>query len=176
MSTLRTDVITTVAGKPLVNTTGNVINVYQTVDTTQRFYQDGLVDNDLTTLAITLTPTSTNSKFILVANIMTTTNYVLGFGFKRNGTRIGKATANIEAGLSGGGTNFAYIYFEGSSYGTQQAKTIMDYDLPNTVSNVTYTPFFRNTWGGVNYGTYYNNRSSNDMGSTSSFIIYEVVG
>jgi hypothetical protein len=176
MSTLRTDTITTVAGKPLVNNTGNVINVYQTVDTTQDFFQDGLVDSDLTGLSITLTPTSTNSKFILVANIVTTTNFVLGFGFKRNGTRIGKATANINAGLAAGGTNFTYIYYEGSSYGVQMAKTIMDYDLPNTVSNVTYTPFFRNTWDSTNYGTYYNNRSNNDMGSTSSFIIYEVVG
>jgi hypothetical protein len=82
MSTLKTNAIQTVNGKPLVNTTGNIINVYQTVDTTQRFYQDGLVDNNLTTLAITLTPTSTNSKFILVANILTSTNYVLGFGIK----------------------------------------------------------------------------------------------
>jgi hypothetical protein len=176
MSTLKTNAIQTVNGKPLVNTTGNIINVYQTVDTTQRFYQDGLVDNNLTTLEITLTPTSTNSKFILFANILTSTNYVLGFGIKRNGTRIGKATANIEPGMSGGGTNFAYIYFEGNNNGLQQVKTIIDYDLPNTVSNVTYTPFFRNTWGGVNYGVYYNNRSSNDMGSSSSFIIYEVVG
>lgn len=176
MSTLKTNQIQTVDGKPLVNNTGNIINVYQTIDTTQRFYQDGLVDNDLTGLSIILTPTSTNSKFILVANIMTTTNFVLGFGFKRNGTRIGKATANIEAGLAAGGTNFTYIYYEGASNGTQSIKTVIDYDLPNTVSNVTYTPFFRNTWNGVNYGNYYNNRSSNDMGSSSSFIIYEVVG
>ena len=176
MSILKTNAIQTVAGKPLVNTTGNIINVYQNIDTTQRFYQDGLVDNNLTTLAITLTPTSTNSKFILVANILVSMNYVMGFGFKRNGTRIGKAIANIEAGLAGGGTNFTYIYFEGQSNGQQSIKNVMDYDLPNTVSPVTYTPFYRNTWGGVNYGNYYNNRNSNDMGSTSSFIIYEVVG
>jgi len=176
MSTLRTDVITTVAGKPLVNTTGNVINVYQTVDTTQSFYQNGLVDNNLTGLSITLTPTSTNSKFILVANITNTNSFVLGFGFKRNGTRIGKATTNIEAGMAAEGTNYAYIHYDGGSSGTPQAKTIIDYDLPNTVSSVTYTPFFRNTWGGANYGNYYNNRVNNDMGSSSSFIIYEVVG
>ena len=33
-----------------------------------------------------MTPTSTNSKFILVANILVSMNYVIGFGFKRNGT------------------------------------------------------------------------------------------
>ena len=36
MSILKTNAIQTVAGKPLVNTTGNIINVYQNIDTTQR--------------------------------------------------------------------------------------------------------------------------------------------
>jgi hypothetical protein len=167
--------IKTTTSKPLLNSSGSVINVYSVVDATQAFYQT-LADINLTTLSITLTPTSTSSRFILVANITTTTNFVIGFGFKRSGTRIGKATTNINAGLAAGGTNFTQVYYEGSSNSQQSEKTVIDVDQPNTISSITYTPFFRNTWDGTNYSLYYNNRNNNDMGSTSSFIIYEVVG
>jgi len=173
MSTLQVSKIKTLTGKPLVNTNGNVINVYHTYDTTQSYFAQN-ADIDLTALSITLTPTSSSSKFILTSVLNITTNYVLGFGFKRNGNRIGKATTGIKAGM---GTNLSHIWFiahQNNNYICEHPFT--DIDIPNTTSPITYYPFYTNNWGNVAYGAYYNTRAPGDMGSTSTFTIYEVVG
>jgi predicted carbohydrate-binding protein with CBM5 and CBM33 domain len=173
MSILRTNKIETTTAKPILNSTGSVINVYHSYDTTQAYYAQ-TSDVNLNGLSILLTPTSANSKFILQAVIPVTTNYVLGFGFKRNGVRISKATVNIQANM---GVNLANIWFiahTNNNYLFEQP--ILDVDTPNTTSSITYTPFFVNSWGGGAYGAYYNQRANNDMGSSSSFTIFEVVG
>ena len=173
MSTLKTNAVQTLTGKPLVNTTGSIINVYHAYDTTQAYYAQN-ADVNLTGLSITLTPTSTNSKFILQSVIPVTCNFVLGFGFKRGGTRIGKATADINSGMGSNLTNIWYIAHVNNNYIFEQP--IIDVDTPSTTSTITYTPFFINNWAGVAYGAYYNNRAANDMGSSSSFTVFEVVG
>lgn len=173
MSTLRANRIQTITGKPILNNTGSIINVYHRQDTYSQYYAQN-ADIDIAGLSITLTPTSTNSKFILQAVIPITTNYVLGFGFKRNGSRIGKATANIQAGMGINLTNVWFIAHQNNGYIFEQP--VIDVDTPSTTSAITYTPFFVNNWAGTAYGAYYNNRASNDMGSSSSFTIFEVVG
>ena len=173
MSTLKTNQIQTVSEKPILNSTGSVINVYHSYDTTQAYYAQH-ADVDLTGLSITLTPTSANSKFILQAVIPITTNYVLGFGFKRGTTRIGKATANIEVNMGTNLTNIWCILHNNNTYIFEQP--IIDVDTPNTTSSITYCPFFTNNWSNIANGAYYNQRANNDMGSSSSFTIFEVVG
>jgi hypothetical protein len=173
MSTLKTNAIQTIAAKPILNSTGSVINVYHAYDTTQAYYAQN-ADVNLTGLSITLTPTSTNSKFILQAIIPITTNYVIGFGFKRGGTRIGKATANIQANMGTNLTNIWYIAHGNNEYIFEQP--VIDIDTPSTTSSITYYPFFTNNWANSASGAYYNQRASNDMGSSSSFTIFEVVG
>jgi len=164
--------IQTTSDKPILNSSGSVINVYTKIDTTQAFYNT-TADVDLTGLAITLTPTSINSKFILHANIVTTRNFVIAFGFKRGTTKIGKSATDINAGL---GTGFTHIYHMGATNDDQESKFILDNDTPSTTSPVTYTPFVKNSWNNVSRSWYYNNRNNDDMGSTSVFTIYEVVG
>jgi hypothetical protein len=173
MSTLKTNAIQTIAAKPILNSTGSVINVYHAYDTTQAYYAQN-ADVNLTGLSITLTPTSTNSKFILQSVISMTTNYVIGFGFKRGGTRIGKATANIQADMGTNLTNIWFIAHQNNGYLFEQP--VIDVDTPSTTSSITYTPFFTNNWANIARGAYYNQRADNDMGSSSSFTIFEVVG
>ena len=173
MSTLKTNAIQTTSGKPILNSTGSVINVYHSYDTSQAYYAQN-ADVNLTGLSITLTPTSANSKFILQAVISITTNYVIGFGFKRSGTRIGKATANIEVNM---GTNLTNIWhIAPPALNSIFEQPIIDVDTPNTTSPITYYPFFTNNWGNIAHGAYYNQREATDMGSSSSFTIFEVVG
>ena len=175
MSTLKTNAIQTVAGKPILNSAGNVINVYHAYDTTQAGYQQ-TADINLTGLSITLTPTSTNSRFILQSVVNLTGNYVLGFGFKRNGNRIGKATANMNAGMGINLTNIWFVAFQNNGYLFEHP--FQDIDIPNTTSSITYYPFFSNNWDGTGASqpVIYNQRVNNDMGSTSTFTIFEVVG
>ncbi len=173
MSTLKTNAVQTIAAKPILNSTGSVINVYHAFDTTQSYYAQN-ADVDLTGLSITLTPTSTNSKFILQSVISITTNYVIGFGFKRGGTRIGKATANIQADMGTNLTNIWYIAHGNNGFLFEQP--VIDVDTPSTTSSITYTPFFTNNWANIARSAYYNQRANNDMGSSSSFTIFEVVG
>jgi hypothetical protein len=173
MSILKANAVQTLEAKPILNSKGSVINVYHAFDTTQAYYAQ-TADINLNGLSILLTPTSANSKFILQAVIPITTNYVLGFGFKRNGSRIGKATANIQANMGTNLTNIWWIAHQNNSYIFEQP--LIDIDTPNTTSSITYTPFFCNSWGGAAHGAYYNQRADNDMGSSSSFTIFEVVG
>jgi hypothetical protein len=173
MSTLKTNAIQTIAGKPLVNNTGNVINVYHAYDTTQALYVQ-TADINLTGLSITLTPTSTNSKFILQSVVHLTTNYVLGFGFKRNGSRIGKSTTGINAGMGINLTHIWWIAHQNNSYICEHP--FQDIDIPNTTSSITYYPFYTNNWANSGSSAYYNTRNTFDMGSTSTFTIFEVVG
>ena len=173
MSTLKANAVQTLGAKPILNSTGSVINVYHAYDTTQQYYSQN-ADVNLTGLSITLTPTSTNSKFILQAVIPITTNWVIGFGFKRGGSRIGKATANISAGMGINLTNIWYIPHATNNYLFEQP--VIDVDIPSTTSSITYYPFFINNYGNIARSAYYNQRDFNDMGSSSSFTIFEVVG
>jgi hypothetical protein len=173
MSILKANAVQTLEAKPILNSTGSVINVYHAYDTTQAYYAQN-ADVNLTGLSITLTPTSTNSKFILQSVISMTTNYIIGFGFKRGGTRIGKATANIQADMGTNLTNIWFIAHQNNSYLFEQP--VIDVDTPSTTSSITYTPFFTNNWANIARSAYYNQRSDNDMGSSSSFTIFEVVG
>jgi hypothetical protein len=138
MSILRTNKIETTTGKPILNSTGSVINVYHAFDTTQAYYAQ-TADINLNGLSILLTPTSANSKFILQAVIPITTNYVLGFGFKRNGSRIGKATANIQANMGTNLTNIWFIAHQNNGYIFEQP--LIDIDTPNTTSPITACQF-----------------------------------
>ena len=66
MSTLKTNAIQTVAGKPILNSTGSIVQVVNTIKS-NRFSTSATSMTDITGLSATITPTSSSSKiFIMV--------------------------------------------------------------------------------------------------------------
>ena len=65
MSTLKTNAIQTVAGKPILNSTGSILQVVQTVKT-DTFSTSGFSWADVTGLSVSITPSSSSSKILVM--------------------------------------------------------------------------------------------------------------
>lgn len=180
--------ITNSNGVPLLSGAGgHIINVYSKIDTEQAVITNsgssvgGITntavgpnaDYNIPGLALTITPTHTFSQFIITSTVTFTTNYVVGFGIKRNGTKIGKATNLIRAEMGTGLSNIWFIGHENNNYIMQEP--IIEVDQPGTLSPITYQVFVRNTWANTTNTWYYNQRANRDMGQQSTLVIYEVV-
>jgi hypothetical protein len=75
MSTLKTNAITTVSGKPLLNSTGSII---QTVSTTkQDIWSGGVYPNwgTVTGLSVSITPTSSSNKILILGQVSCSSSY-----------------------------------------------------------------------------------------------------
>lgn len=69
MSTLRVNAITTVAGKPIVNSTGSILQVVQTVKTDTFYSATSETFYDVTGMSATITPSSTSNKVLVEFNL-----------------------------------------------------------------------------------------------------------
>ena len=111
----------------------------------------------------TITPSSTSSKIICIANFQVARTTLDGafFVFKRS---IGGATATVVADGDDSTGRVPYHTNLGSSREYDTISTSMHYvDSPNTTSSVQYTVAGSNRGG----GTLYLNRSSSDNNDTS---------
>jgi hypothetical protein len=75
VSTLKTNAITTVSGKPLLNSTGSVIQIAST--TKQDLWFGGVYPNwgTVTGLSVTITPTSSTSKILILGQVSCSSQY-----------------------------------------------------------------------------------------------------
>lgn len=90
MSTIKTNAIQTVAGKPILNSTGSVLQVV-TTNKTDVFSTTSASMTDVTGLSATITPSSTSSKILVhfSVNMGNNAQYYLAAGdITRNGTAI----------------------------------------------------------------------------------------
>ena len=137
MSTLKTNAITTVAGKPILNSTGSILQVVQTVksDIFSNSTKGSYVA--VTGLSATITPTSTTSKILVMSEVNwdTLNNYPILLHIYRGGAQItpnGNATG----------------YTPSSAYNTIQQpadqrawldqQTLIYLDSPASTSALTY--------------------------------------
>ena len=134
MSLIKTNAIETLAGKPLVNSTGSVLQVVTAV-------QSSGVNNATTTwtdtsLSASITPSQTSSKILVLvtqpAVILRTVsdNWLGGIKLLRGSTVIGNGD-NYTLGQSHPSQN-------PTSGGTYWWWTSHELDSPNTTSSVTY--------------------------------------
>jgi hypothetical protein len=90
MSTIKTNAITTVAGKPILNSTGSILQVVQTVksDTFSNSTKGSYVA--VTGLSATITPTSTTSKILVMSEVAwdSQNNYPVFLHIYRGGAQI----------------------------------------------------------------------------------------
>jgi hypothetical protein len=158
MSTIKTNAIQTVAGKPILNSTGSILQVVQTAKT-DTF--SGVANGTallVTGLSASITPSSTSSKIWIIGHIMYgSTGTTYGGWFRRNGVDIGLGDAS--------GSKQRVSMGMALSSDTNQSNTfIYSYlDSPGTTSSVTYQ-FYAINDNGLSLLI---NRSVNDQDNTT---------
>lgn len=136
MSTLKTNTIQTVDGKPILNSTGSILQVTNTVSDSVHFTTSSGTFVP-TPFSASITPTSSTNK-ILVMFSGQTYNSSPGCG--------------VVFGMAFNGTVITSGYGTYDSAGSNMAASSMTFThLPNTTSTCTYTVNIAITGGGVGY-------------------------
>jgi len=183
MSTIKTNAIQTTAGKPILNSTGSILQVVQTVKT-DTFSAATQTYTDVTGVSASITPSSTSSKVLIRVLMPTTSNtqQAVYMRVTRGGSTIsgslssaGSATATAAAVQSSCG----YITVSGNMYQIQPL--VLEYlDSPASTSSQTYQVQVRGGSGAnniyVNYqGASTTNNNNADFGYyVSSITLTEI--
>ena len=160
MSTLRTNAIQTTGGRPILNSTGGILQVVNIIKTNQYAVATG-TPTDIPGLSASITPSSSTHKILIIAWVVISTSGGGGDGYVRllrNGNPIG----NGDQGYFG--QSAGQDYFAGHS------KPITYVDSPSSTSALTYNI---QTWGANT--TYVNGRGYNgDFVTSSGITLMEV--
>lgn len=124
-------------------------------------------------LEVTIQPSHTNSKVLLVAMINSNARHVTSFGFLRNN---GILTSGLSGNTNVGSGSVATTYHDRDAGGDMFNCVIQMMDMPNTTNPCTYSVGVSASWGGSVRDLYINDRDSNDMRSISSLAAYEIRG
>ena len=134
MSTLKTNAIQTIAGKPILNSTGSILQVVQTVKTDPFSSTTTNTWIDITGISASITPSSTTSKILVMCSVFGSSQ---SNGFVRlvRGSStplcVGDA-AGVRVQVS---TGSFYTYGDGNITSTQPITFL---DSPATISATTY--------------------------------------
>jgi len=143
----------------------------QTPPTRYLIFSDNLTA--IPSLEVTLQPTHTNSKILLLASIASNQRHVTTFGFLRNNSIL---TTNLSGNTNVSSGSVATVYDGHDTEDHMYHATFMYMDMPNTTTPCTYSVGASASWGGGVRNLYINDRQSNDMRSISSLIAVEVRG
>ena len=168
MSQLKVNSIVPVGGLPSGATGGGVIQTVQTFknDTFSTSSTDTLVD--ITGFNVTITPSSNSSKILLMSNCglgLQTSNTVIHMELFRGSTQIA-LSASSSQNYFGTATHYPL---------NREAQTRWSYnfiDSPSTTSATTYQ-WKTKSRSGI---AYFNNRFTEDMGTTATIIAMEITG
>lgn len=139
MSTLRTNAIQTTGGKPILNSTGSIIQIAQTVkQDTWTSSSNGTSFYDVTGLSCSITPTSSTNKILVILDVNCSSGYWEIQGrLTRNGAAITGALGT-QRGLRSQ-CSFSVNEYPGGAYGYGKYRPCVHYlDSPATTSAVTY--------------------------------------
>ena len=124
-------------------------------------------------LEVTIQPSHTDSKILLMAMINTNARYVSSWGFLRNNSIL---TSGLNGNTNVGSGSVSTTYFDGNRAGDMRNIFIQYMDMPNTTNPLTYSVGASSSWSGSVYDLYINDRDGNDMRSISSLTAYEIRG
>jgi len=160
MSTLAANFIQSLAGKRILNTTGGILQVVQTVKTDVfSSNPSGVVWTDITGLSVSITPSSSTNKILILCDVKgtgTQSGTMIRTKLLRNNTDIyvGDAASNRPRGMA----QFYGVDAASASYHIAQiGGTFLD--SPGTTSSVTYKI---QIGGDNNSSTIYINRTAGD--------------
>ena len=124
-------------------------------------------------LEVTIQPSHTDSKILLMAMINSDARHVSSFGFLRNNSVL---TTNLSGNTNVGSGSVSTTY-HGTDDNDDMKNVFIQYmDMPNTTNPLTYSVGASASWSGGNRNLYINDRSSNDMRSICSLTAYEIRG
>ena len=137
MSTIKTNQIQTTAGKPILNSTGSILQVVQTIKT-DTFSTSASGDTAITGLSASITPSSTSSKILIMYSI----NYDSTRGNSGGGFRIYRGATRL-TGAEGTGSGSRYTVtgdFGANANGDQSGmhRSFTYLDSPSTTSPLAY--------------------------------------
>lgn len=189
MSTIKTNAIQTVAGKPILNSTGSILQVVQGIlgstfsaTSTDNGTSGYLVD--VTGLSATITPTSTTSKILIFTNMYIGTTSVGGgyqqhYVIKRGGTII-TALKGTNEGFRPTVTGKVNMYSPTAAHNTYSMAVLsgVHYDSPGSTSALTYQIAMGGYSGSavmyVNRSEAFQNASSYDSIPQSTLTLMEI--
>jgi hypothetical protein len=135
MSTIKTNAIQTVAGKPILNSTGSILQVVSTTKT-NIFTSTSTTYVDITGLTATITPSSSSNKILVTVDLNgAIAGNAGGVILRRNGS-------NMVVGdtVSGINNNAKFnIYNGGDDTNGQQLWSMTHLDSPASTSALTYS-------------------------------------
>jgi hypothetical protein len=135
MSTIKTNAITTVAGKPILNSTGSILQVVSTTKT-DTFSTTSTTMVDVTGLNAIITPSNSSNKILVCYSIhlgQTGQHYLMGGDITRNGTAIALAdTAGSRQQCTFGTQDNGVVHGGTDNYSGQYL------DSPSSILSLTY--------------------------------------
>lgn len=176
MSTLKTNAIQTVSGKPILNSTGSILQVVQTIKS-DVFVTSSTTYTDVTGFNATITPSSASSKILVfVSGVAGMSGNISGFIQLLRGSTpicVGDARSGY---VSSSGPSF----YGGSADGNNNETFAIHFlDSPATTSATTYKLQVYAPQGGNLYinsfGSFVPNQVYSSV-SASSIILMEVSG
>jgi hypothetical protein len=176
MSTLKANAIQTLTGKPILNSTGSILQVVQTVKS-DVFSTTSTSMTDVTGLSASITPSNTNNKILINYSVYmasSSQNYLSAGDITRNGTIIfvGDAVGNRLRATFGTQDSAAI-------HGATYCHSGMFLDTPSSTSLLTYQIRVRaespsTTW--INRGNEADGDASITQRLISSITLMEVSG
>lgn len=176
MSTLKTNAIQTTAGKPILNSTGSILQVVQTVKT-DTFSVTGGTFTDITGFNATITPSSSSSKVLVLIDVK-----IGAYPDYGASQRLIRGSTSIYIGDTNGSrprvSNWTTFYSQSGTYGYTLASQIICYlDSPATTSATTYKlqlASYSTNIAYVNRSYYWQNSTEYDGAPPSSITLMEV--
>jgi hypothetical protein len=163
MSTIKVNAIQTTSSKPILNSTGSILQVVQTIKTNNFSTTTAGSDTwvDITGLSASITPSSTNSKILIFTEIQgggLGTYYTLcSFRWTRNSSTLTGALGDTRAGWFRATAGFQRASFDSNS----SFRCNMTYlDSPGSTALQTYQ-----VQGQAESSGFVINRTANDNGS-----------
>jgi hypothetical protein len=158
MSTIKTNAIQTVAGKPILNSTGSILQVVQTVKTDTFSSTTTNTWIDITGMTASITPSSASSRILIMASIYGSSQSNSFVRLVRGSTAICVGDASGSRPQTSSGS--FYTYGDGNIANTQPITFL---DTPATISSTTYKLQFL-----INGNNFYLNRGRSDTDNTDT--------
>ena len=138
----------------------NIIQVIQTVKT-DTFSTTSTSYVDVTGLSVSITPSSSSNKILVIAN----TTFATAFNSSNGGMIILRDSTSIYQGNAGSGQRQASLMSYSADNNTINSSNIMYLDSPATTSAITYKiQIVANGGTGI-----YINRAANDLANTTGY-------
>jgi hypothetical protein len=182
MSILRVNAIQNVAGKPLLNNTGGILQVQSVFDNTQYTFSTGSASQTtyypISGLTVTITPTSASSQIYIIAAVAcggTPNSYNAFLRLYRGATPLALGQTSSWVGNASAG----FRAFTGSGHVQCETQCITFFDSPATTGATTYQIYCCNS-GGSSSPSYINRAGITDTTWTqvapSSLTVMEISG